>query len=236
MKPELRLVTIVLVGKFDPTKFSPQLLQEAKAVGQAEATGAQYELLVPGQAIALSFPWGKFQVERERVIVETSVVPYVRVLDLAIKAVREMAPLSIVGKFGINVTSHYKFESLAARDEFATRLVPPLNWGKFGETVKASFKEDGDRHGGLMRVTMRQPVPEGREGGWLDVTIEPSAAVENNQGVVIMTNDHYEAATPKQDSIRLKTAESTLALTEGLIANFDASIARSIDVADALAG
>lgn len=236
MKPELRLVTIVLVGRFDPTKFSSQQLQEAKAIGQGEASSAQYELLVPGQAVGIAFSWGKLQVERERLIVEASVVPYVRVLDLAVKAVREMAPLSVVSKFGINVTSHFKFSSIGARDEFATKLVPTQNWGKFGETVSASFKQDGEKHGGLMRVTMRQALPEGREAGWLDVTIEPSAAIDNNQGVSIMANDHHELSSKLHEDAPLKAAEVTNMMIDTLLSRFEASIANSMELSDSLVG
>lgn len=236
MKPELRLVTIVLVGRFDPTKFSPQLLQEAKAIGAGEASAAQYELLLPGQALSIAFSWGKFQVERERLIIETSVVPYIRILDLAVKIAREIAPLSVVTKFGINVTGHYKFSSVGARDDFATMLVPTKNWGKFGETIQASFKEEGEKHGGLMRVTMRQALPEGREAGWLDLSVEQSAVIENSQGVSIMTNDHYELSSKRFEGVQAKPMEITNLLIDTLILQFETSISRSIEIADSLTG
>jgi hypothetical protein len=234
MKPELRLVTIVLLGQFDPGKFSIPFLQDQKAIGQADAAGAQIDILLPGQVIALAFGWGKLRVERERLLVETSVVPYVRVFDLAVKAVREIAPHSVVGKFGINVTSHFRFPSIGARDEFAMKLVPTQNWGAFGKAVNDSFKQEGDKHGGLMRVTMRQALPEGREAGWLDVTIEPSSAIENNQGVVVQTNDHHDLASPPDEPTRAKAIEITNSMIDLLASRFEKSVEHSIRVSESL--
>ena len=232
MKPELRVLTLVLVGRFASKPVSIKSLVDSKAIGQGDANSAEYELLIPDHALAISFPWGRLQIEPERLVVETAQVPYVRALDLASKIVAELAPTSVCVKFGINVTSHYRFMSMTERDVFACKMAPPASWGEFGAKVEASFKETGDKHGGLMRLTMRQAIPEDRAAGWLDITIEPSAAIKDNAGVAVMTNDHYELSTEEAKDLKGSARAISEQLLETLNQCFDLSIERSIAVSD----
>ena len=85
-----------------------------------------------------------------------------------------------------------------------------------------------------MRVTMRQALPADRQAGWFDVTIEPSAAIENNQGVVVQTNDHYDVVATDVELTTSKQIEVTNSMTELLLTHFEQSIGRSIEVSDSL--
>lgn len=234
MKPELTAVTIVLLGRFSPADFDLRRLESSKAVAKAEIKQSEYELLVPDQAVGVVFPWGKLTVVPERMVVETAQVPYVRVADLALKLTREISPTSLIAKFGINVTSHYKFQDVGARDRFASRLAPTPNWGAFGQLVQESFRESGDKHGGLMRVTMRQALPPGRSAGWLDITVEPSPALPRDVGVAVMANDHFETSEEDLERFRNSARAVSDMLLDQLASNFDKSIERSFDVFNGL--
>ena len=192
MKPEQTVVNVVVLGKFSPAEFELEPMRRCRALGPDEQELAAYEALLPNQVVVVSLPWGKLSVVPDRVTVEVTTVPYVRCADLLLKLLREAAPSSIVAKFGINMTSHYRFANMAARDKFAIRLAPPSAWGRFGAAVEDSFQEAGQRHGGLMKLSMRHGLPADRSAGWIDATIEPSALLIKDQGVAITINDHYE--------------------------------------------
>lgn len=235
MKPEQSTVSVVLVGKFKPSELGIDQLREAKALGGSDLDSARYELLVPDQAIGVVLTWGKYTVVQDKLTIEVTQVPFVRSLDLALRLAIDLSPRTTVSAFGINLTSHFRFSSIAARDQFATRLVPTDGWGALGKRVAESFALDGDRHGGIMRVTMREARPNGRAAGFRDVTLEPSPMIPGSQGVAISINDHHVlAASEIQASMGPKGI--TELLLEMLAKEFDASVETSFKICDELTG
>ena len=186
--------------------------------------------------MVVSLPWGKLTVLPDRVSVEALTVPYIRCADLLLKLLREASPNARVTKLGINMTSHYRFQSMAARDKFAMRIAPPGAWGNFGATVEKSFHETEDRHGGLMKLTMRQARPTDRSSGWIDATIEPSGLFHKDQGVAIMINDHYEMSDEDLQAMRRSERAASDELLTLLERNFEKSVERSFNICDDVFG
>jgi len=234
MKPAQTGVSVVLLGNFKVSDFELDQIRSVKALSENDLDQAHYDGLLREQLVSVTFPWGKMQVFTDRLSVEVGNAPFVRGPDLLLKMLRDASPASTVTKFGINLTSHYRYDSIEARDAFAVRLAPPAAWGWFGDEVAKSFKERDDRHGGLMRITMRQAAPSDRPKGWIDVTVEPSGLF-GNQGVAITVNDHYEVSLEEAESLRSQRAisEVLLAMVEG---GFDNSVERSFRICDAVAG
>jgi hypothetical protein len=234
MKPAQTGVSVVLLGTFKVSDFELDRIGSAKALSENDLEKAHYDGLLREQIVSVTFPWGKMQALTERLIVEVANAPFVRGPDLLLKMLRDASPSSTVTKFGINLTSHYRYDSIEARDAFAIRLAPPNAWGWFGDEVEKSFKERDDKHGGLMRITMRQAAPGDRTKGWIDVTAEPSRLF-GNQGVAITVNDHYEVSQEEAESLR-----SQRAISEVLLAKvedcFDNSVERSFRICDAVVG
>jgi hypothetical protein len=234
MKPAQTSVSVVLIGAIKVSDFDLNQIRSVKALSENDLEQAHYDALLREQIIGLILPWGKMQAFTDRLSVEVANAPFVRGPDLLLKMLRDASPASTVTKLGINLTSHYRFDSIEARDAFAVRLAPPNAWGWFGEEVEKSFKEREDKHGGLMRITMRQAAPGDRTKGWIDVTAEPSRLF-GNQGVVITVNDHYEVSVEEAESLRSQRAisEDLLAKLEG---GFDNSVERSFRICDAVVG
>ena len=234
MKAEITAATLVLLGRFRPSDFTIEQLIRGKVLSKDELSAAQYEILLPDQAVTVVLPWGKVFAVEERLMVEVSQPPFIRGCDFALKTLNDIAATSTVFKFGINLVSHYRFESIGARDNFARRFAPLEPWGDFGAVVEKSFKEDGARHGGVMRVTMRQAVPSDRSAGWLDVTIEPSPAIENHLGVAISTNDHYELGPEEVKDSRGTPRAVSEQMLNLLSSSFESSIERSFQICESL--
>jgi len=228
MTPEQTSVSIVLVGVFRPALFTLDELERNQALPATDLAAAKYRALLLDQVVSFALPWGLLTATADRLIVEISQVPYVQGLDLLSRLIRDHAPGSIVTMFGINMTSHYKFPDVAARDAFATRLAPTSPWGGFGRLIEESFPESGDKHGGLIHLTMRHANVDDRESGWIDVKVEPSPLIPNSQGVAMFVNDHFAPAV-SADASRVKraTSEELLSLLERI---FDQSIERSFKI------
>lgn len=234
MKADITIATLVLLGRFRPNDFTIEQLLRGKVLSKDELAAAQYEVLLPEQAVVIVLPWGKLSVVDERFSVEIAQPPFIRGCDLVLKTLNDIAATSTILKFGINLVSHYRFDSIGARDTFARKFAPLEPWGEFGVAVEKSFIEAGARHGGMMRVTMRQAVPADRSAGWLDVTIEPSLAIDNNLGVAVSTNDHYELS-PEELEVASHTPRAISEKMLNLLAsNFDTSIERSFQVSGIL--
>lgn len=234
MKPAQTGVSVVLLGTFNVSDFELDRIRSVKALSENDIEQAHYDGLLREQLVGVTLPWGRMQALTDRLSAEVANAPFVRGPDLLLKMLRDASPASIVTKFGINLTSHYRFDSIEVRDEFAVRLAPPKAWGWFGGEVEKSFIERDDKHGGLMRITMRQAAPSDRSKGWIDVTVEPSRLF-GNQGVAITVNDHYEVSPEEAGSLRSQRAisEVLLAIVEG---RFDTSVERSFRICDAVVG
>jgi len=234
MKPAQTGVSVVLLGTFKVSDFELDRIHSVKALSESDLEQAHYDGLLREQLVSVTFPWGRMQALSDRLVVEVANAPFVRGPDLLLKMLREASPASIVTKFGINFTPHYRFDSVEARDAFAVRLAPPNAWGWFGDEVERTFKESDDKHGGLMRITMRQAAPSDRTKGWIDVTVEPSRLF-GNQGVAITVNDHYEVSHEEAESLRSPRAISEVLLTK-VEGGFDLSVERSFRICDAVVG
>jgi hypothetical protein len=234
MKPEQTGVSVVLLGDFKVADFELDRIRSVKALSENDLEQAQYEGLLHEQLVSVVLPWGKMHVSTDRLMVEVANAPFVRGPDLLLKMLRDASPASTVAKFGINLTSHYRYDSIEARDAFAVHLAPPKAWGWFGDDVEKSFKERDDKHGGLMRITMRHAAPDDRGKGWIDVTVEPSRLF-GNQGVAMTVNDHFEVSPEEATSLRSERAISDV-LLDMVEIGFDTSVERAFKICQAVVG
>jgi hypothetical protein len=238
MKPRATRVTVVFVGAFSPSSSILESLINEKAISKSDGEAAKYNALVNGQIVEIAFPWCVFGLVGNRFSVDTSQVPYVRAADLASKFISEIAPNSKVEKFGINVILTYGYTDSKERDQLGRRLVPPTNWGGWGTEIQNSqaFPVTDPRHGGLINVGMRQGKPGDRDAGWIDVQIAPGMSSTNSHDVTIAINDHYEVSPNSADisNSKLSDAAITASLLERFESNFDASIERSLSIANGI--
>lgn len=236
MKAKLTSITVVMVGRFTPSDFGPSELAEKGAISEEEANAAIFTALLPNQMMSYRLPWGTVQVVEERLSVETTQTPYIRAADLVVKCLRDVARGCLVNKFGINFNAHFVLSSAKERDALGTRLAPPDSLGWWGLEVGKSLEKpvDDPQHGGLTALVVRQGQPDEREGGWIDVRIEPSSRFQND-GVFISVNDHYQLTRgPKPDPSAVLSAEGTDTLLKRLEGAFDSSVERSERIAQSV--
>ena len=237
MKASQISVSIVLVGTFKPASFTlGSLASGNNLLSSADLQASQYLGLLVGQIVELKIcSWGKLTVLPESCTLEVSEAPFVRAADLILRALRELAPESVVKKMGINTRCWYAYENPKDRDVVGMRLAPPENWGAWGKYVAKSIELPvaDPKHGGLMAAVMRQGAPDDREAGYIDVRIESAAMTTAKltiHGIQVLVNDHFESApdTDGKDSDRVQTVK----LLETLERVFDTSIERSIKIAE----
>ena len=100
-EPEIQTLSIVLLGKFNPAIFSPSWLAKAKIITEAEAEAATVNLIHP-EIAQFTVEKFRFEVQKERFQVTTTVEPFVQLLDAVVNLFKEQLPHTPTDKMGIN--------------------------------------------------------------------------------------------------------------------------------------
>lgn len=230
-------VSLVLLGEFKPDNFLLHKLAEGRVISKKVAESASVIALLPMQTVQYDLGWAILTVVRNKFQIISSEAPHIRICDLVLKALGDLAPDSTVSQFGINVESHHDFGSFKARNEFGCRIAPPAAWGSWGKTLQASMEGDDcgtSLQGGAMSVHMRMPFAEGGLTGWRDVVVEPSPDIKT--GVYIRSNHHHQLTSPDPEAEKseqsLSTPEATSFLLTALSNRFEKSIEDAVSIFD----
>lgn len=218
--PEISGTSVVLVGSFNPAIFTPAWFELHELLPQGTSEVATLEI-AHGQATVFNTDWLHLNVVPERLTVETSQAPDVRIRDLVVRTFKEYLNHTPLNALGINRNVHFNVKTLEDRDRIGRTLAPVEPWGEWAEELGL----DG-MYGGMTSLTMTQVDPEGRpKGGRINVKVEPSARIgDGRTGVYVNVNDHYAL-----DTDRPEPAEAVIEMLEK---HFDESVQRSSRLID----
>lgn len=221
IEPENAGVSVVLLGNFNPSIFTPAWFGWHGLISERMVDTADTKIVNP-QISEFNVDWLNMQVFTERFQISTTLAPYVRVQDLAVRIFREHLPHTPLKTMGINREVHFLVESVEDRDRLGRLLAPTEPWGDWGKKLEP----DGS-HGGVASITMRQVNPEGRPlGGQINVTVEPSTQIgQGRLGVYIRVNDHYTIEN-------VENQMGTSKIVELLEENFDKSLRLADQIID----
>lgn len=209
---QLAIVSVVIIGQFNPAIVQPLWLAAEGLITKAEAEGAKVEVIHPELAefrLPLSEQGAILRVQmlRERLHISTEdarLYESTRDLTISILTLLRHTPVS---KLGINFDCHVAMPSDEARNALGQRLAPPGPWN--GIVDQAA----------LLSLSMKCARTDGHEGHVV-VKVEPSSRVPF--GVLVGVNDHFDISP--SDSL------GTEKLVEVLKAGWDGSIKRSREI------
>ena len=183
--PQTSQVSVVLLGRFNPTIFHPLWFAENKMIGRKEA-GIAIEKgieVVHPELSSFRLDWLQLQVDRTRFAARVFEEPLVRAYDLVVQCFQIMrhTPLSTLG---INRLVHFEAGGEEEWHRLGDILAPKEPWKDFigGGNLP--------RRGGLRSLTMKQTSRDTGEIGSINIKIEPSTEIKF--GVFMEINDHYE--------------------------------------------
>ena len=185
---QLAVVSVVTVGKFNPSIAQPSWFASEGLITKAEADAAQIEVIHPevSDFTVLSPDAGgggalRVQMLRERLYIATEdarLYEMTRDLSVGILTLLRHTPIS---KLGINYDCHVNLPSDDARNALGRRLAPQDPWN------------DALRDPALLSLSMKSARPDGLEGH-IVVKVEPSARFPF--GVFVAVNDHFDISAP----------------------------------------
>ena len=197
IEPEITGASLVLLGNFNPSIFTPAWFGWHNLLPDRAVDVAELKIAQP-QITAFRADWLELQIVPERFYISTTQPPFVRLQDLGVRVFREKLSHTPVHSMGINRQVHFLVNSTDQRDRIGRQLAPVEPWGDWGKALQP----DG-YHGGMTSLTMTQVNIEGRSpGGLLNVTVQPSNRVglKGNTGVFVEVNDHYTVEDRKSQN------------------------------------
>lgn len=233
-------VSLVLIGQFEPNKFDPQSLVEARVIGKKSAETASWLTLVPDKTLQFRIQWAEFLIMEDRLQIVALESPYIRICDAAIKAVVDLAPRTLVRQFGINVSCDYDMESVDSRNDLGCRVAPPEAWGRWGDRLRTSMTGEtrgGRLQGGVVNVTMREHFDTPGLISFRDVSIRPSITIPQT-GVLLHSNHHHQIDASYENSEetdierKMSEAEVSSFLLSKLSDEFEQSVQEALSIFD----
>jgi hypothetical protein len=220
IEPEISGASIVVVGHLNPQIFQPFWLAHYGLISEEAADAANVNFINPEITVLGIEGDFNIQVERNRFSIDRGVAPLIRIADLVCKIFGELLPHTPVRQLGINRLMHFDVGSTDARDAIGLKLAPREPWGEWGRLVSGG---EGDKHGGLMSLTMTQFNCPDRSAGWVQAKVEPSRVIARGRsGIYMEINDHYDLGKDQEGA--QKAAEIVREKFDSSIANADSII------------
>ena len=219
--PEISGVSLVLIGNFNPSIFTPAWFGWQNLLPKGTVEAAELQIAQP-QITAFRADWLELQIVPDRFSVSSAQPPFVRIRDLAIRVFQEQLPHTPLRSMGINRQVHFLVNSLEERDRLGWLLAPTEPWGDWGRQL-----EPDGKHGGMTSLTMSQVNLKDRSpDGTINVTVGPSSQIgQGETGVFVVVNDHYAIEDP---SSRTATSEIVSILDK----SFEESLRRAEQIID----
>jgi hypothetical protein len=181
--PQIRGLTIVLIGDFNPTIFQPAWFAAQGFITDEEARTAAIGIIHP-DVTAFELSWLKLQVDRERFFSMCLAPPYFPQVVETVCRTFELLHHTPIKALGITNEAHYRSATIDKWHTLGNKLAPKEDWLPF-------FKQPGMR---TLRIE-QNPRPDGEEGH-VQVTVEPSLRI--NPGLYLNVNDeiHGKGGAP----------------------------------------
>ena len=219
--PEISGVSLVLIGNFNPSIFTPAWFGWQNLLPKGTVEAAELQIAQP-QITAFRADWLELQIVPDRFSVSSAQPPFVRIRDLAIRVFQEQLPHTPLRSMGINRQVHFLVNSPEERDRLGRLLAPTEPWGDWGRQL-----EPDGKHGGMTSLTMSQVnLMDRSPNGTINVTVGPSSQIgQGETGVFVGVNDHYAIEDP---SSRTATSEIVSILDK----SFEESLRRAEQIID----
>jgi hypothetical protein len=176
--PEISIISIVVVGKFNPIIFQPSWLALKSIIGEIEANGADVEI-IHREIVRFKLEWAEIEITSDKFNIKSSKEAYfepVRDLICSIFTILNETPIDAVG---INHSMHFQLRNESEFLNFGNFISPLENW-------KGAFKDPK-----ISNIDLIQNKRNDSFDGMYRLKVQTSDLIKAN-GVMINLNDHVE--------------------------------------------
>lgn len=190
IEPTTDMVSIVLLGSFNPKIFHPAWLALNGLISKEQADNAEVNI-VHTDITQFTAADISFDIQDNRFTVRCKSIHKEVIKDITLSAFAEHLPHTPVWQFGINRAISFSCGSEEIRNKFGVALAPKGPWGDWGTELETP---ESGIHGGMIRMFMRQvPRPDGLNGH-IQADLRPSES--NLTDVIVDINNHFAVGDP----------------------------------------
>lgn len=219
--PELGGVSIVMIGHFNPSIFSPLWFQKLGLASENEAGKAEIAMIHP-EITMFKLGTKDIHIQLGQFMAQTSEAPWINLSDFVVRTFGEFLPHTPIKQVGINRSVHFSVGSENVRNQIGRLLAPTRPWGEWGTAIDQS---SANLRGGVTNLTLMLPWIAGEFRGRYEATVQPSTIIAGNSGIFINVNHHCEL-------VEVEPSVSADKIIDFLHKNFDDSIRRSEQIID----
>ena len=189
IKPEIDVASIVLLGKFNPSIFTPAWFGWNELIPESSANNANLQISHP-QITAFDADWFKLEVKTDKFTLSAAQPSFIHLCDLTVRIFRDKLSHTPLTALGINREIHYCVKNFDEIMKLGRKLAPVEPWGDWGKEI-----ENNEIPSGMTHITMTHIKPEGAcrtPSCSMNVTVRPSPRITDGRfAVYVVTNDHY---------------------------------------------
>lgn len=186
--------SVVLIGSFNPAIFHPSWFSLNEVISKEIADSAEIQV-VHSEVAVFNLGALRLDVQRNRFCVQTEQAPEIALLDFVMIVFGDLLPHSQISQCGINHTVYFRAPSTDRRTQLGRTFAPPAPWGPFGQRIEAS---NGETVGGMTNVSMREVFESTSYLGHCEARLMPGYEIDQNTGVQIQVNNHFELKSDKE--------------------------------------
>jgi len=175
-KAEIRGLSIVLLGDFNPIIFQPRWFVSEGLMTKAEADDADVQV-VHADVTIFQLPWIGVNVSRERAVFSCTAQPYFERVVGVTGQTFDLLRHTPVRMLGINNEAHIRASSIEALHALGHALAPKHLWNEFFSSP------------GLQSLAIRQSPRQDNMKGHTEVTVQSSPRIQ--PGAYVRINEHF---------------------------------------------
>lgn len=191
---ETHAAAIVLLGKFNPSIFSPAWFAKVGIITDEELENTRNPFTHPEFA-QFSIPRFDLNVAPHRFGLVTSHESFIHLVDDVYEIFAKQLPHTPMNMLGINYDAQFKLDTIEQRHALGRALAPIAPWQDFGKRLEP---DDRTKLGGMIALIMQENPPD-RNQGYRRVQIDPLNGLSNQTGLRMQINDHFQLADFKDE-------------------------------------
>lgn len=173
---QLRTLSLVILGKFNPSIIQPYWLAKKGLIKEQEAAGAKLSIVHP-EITRFDLEWFYIEVTPERFVINCTQEPYFNPVKDLMEGIFALLPETPLSAVGLNHLLHFSIPTIDQYYNLGNQLTPFKNWNNILEDPRM-----------LEFNIIEQKRKDGLKGHY-SIRILPSEQVPK-YGVLVVINDH----------------------------------------------
>jgi hypothetical protein len=177
---QAHILTIVLLGDFNPVIIQPFWLVNKNLINETEGKNSAVQI-IHNELVRFNLTGIEIEVSKDRFVLKSTQPPYFDIMKDLVVNIFTILSETPLRSLGINHIKHFSIHNSKVYLELGDKLAPLSNWSNF-------MKEPRLLHIEMIEKDRKDSLP-----GYYRIHIAPSDLIPSSDyGIQIGVNDHFE--------------------------------------------